>query len=151
MRQQEGLSEQTMSAKIPLIPPLRKGEVPSPATPPSPAKTDEPQNSITGPAIQLGRPQQVHYSGQMPPRNHPTTPTVFPLPLGRGLGRGPSSQTTPLVQTGLIAQPSPPAPLPNRERGVTAPSPAKNWQIGESHYGSCRNTCKSPYYRWAEG
>src|SRR5690606_41452974 len=89
MRQQEGLSAQTVSAKIPLIPPLRKGEVPSPATPPSPAKTDEPQNSITGPAIQLGRPQQVHYSGQMPPRNHPTTPTRFPLPLGTGLGRAP--------------------------------------------------------------
>src|SRR5690606_29269942 len=108
MRQQEGLSAQTMSAKIPLIPPLRKGEVPSPATPPSPAKTDEPQNSITGPAIQLGRPQQVHYSGQMPPRNHPTTPIVFPLPLGRGLGRGPQFSDYTASSAGLDS----PSPLP---------------------------------------
>src|SRR5690554_7243775 len=117
MRQQEGLSEQTMSAKIPLIPPLRKGEVPSPATPPSPAKTDEPQNSITGPAIQLGRPQQVHYSGQMPPRNHPTTPTVFPLPLGRGLGRGPQFPDYTASSNGLDSPALSPGPSPQQGEG----------------------------------
>src|SRR5690554_2282277 len=113
MRQQEGLSAQTMSAKIPLIPPLRKGEVPSPATP-SPTRT---QNSITGPAIQLGRPQQVHYSGQMPPRNHPTTPIVFPLPLGRGLGRGPQFPDYTASSNGLDSPALSPGPSPQQGEG----------------------------------
>src|SRR5690606_40664493 len=68
-------------------------------------------------SIQLGRPQQVHYSGQMPPRNHPTTPTVFPLPLGRGLGRGPQFPDYTASSNGLDSPALSPGPSPQQGEG----------------------------------